>query len=89
MHLTQFSDNIFKNDKDGYTKTFILEDKENKYQCYCTLCDGESFYVQYATKHVQIEKHRKNTDAVQGKRGLDKLDKFIKSINEGKTAGDA
>ena len=88
IRLTLFSDNIFKHDKDGYMKSFILEDKENKYQCYCTLCDDEPFYAQYVLKHVQIEKHRRSTEKIQGKRGLEKLDKLIKYITEGKAVGD-
>jgi len=79
-HLTLFSDKIFKHDKEGYMKTFIKADKNNKFQAVCQICDGETFLAQYANQHIQIRKHKENTDKLQGKRGLDKLEKLILAV---------
>jgi len=81
-NLTLFSEKLFKFDKENYMKTFILED-ESKYHCICNICN-EKITAQYAISHVRNEKHKGNTEKVQGKRGLGKLEKLLKSINEAK-----
>jgi len=83
-HLTLFSDKIFKHDKDNYMKTFIKADKENKFQAKCEICDGEVFLAQYANQHIQIKKHREKTEKLQGKRGINKLEKLILAITTNK-----
>ena len=84
IHLTSFSENLFRFDKEKYMETFILEDKTSKYHCICDICNKEKFYAQYAIQHIKSKKHRDNTEKNKGKRALIKLDKLLDSINEAK-----